>query len=255
MEYKEKAKKIANAVLVAGFWLGVWHLCALWADSDLLIASPKSVLAVLSRQIVTGRFWKSVFYTLLRIFVGFAAAVAVSFPIALLSEKFRPVKAVIRPAVSVIRATPVASFILFLLVWCKNSRVPSVIVFLMIMPILVTNIEQGIENTDRELLEMARVFEFSPRQKLKYIYIPSVKPYFVSALLSGIGLAWKSGVAAEVLCTPANSLGKMIYNAKVYLETPRLFARTITVIAISMLIEWAVSRALKKSAPKESKNG
>ena len=125
----------------------------------------------------------------------------------------------------------------------------------MIMPILVTNIEQGIENTDRELLEMARVFEFSPRQIIKYIYIPSVKPYFVSALLSGIGLAWKSGVAAEVLCTPANSLGKMIYNAKVYLETPRLFARTITVIVISMLIEWAVSRALKKSAPKESKNG
>lgn len=247
MVYNKLLKKISNAILVAIFWLGVWHLCALWVDSDLLIAAPMSVFKILCKKISTFSFWQTIFYTFMRIIIGFLFAIIIAIPMAILCEKFSTIKLLFSPIISIIRSTPVASFILFLLVWCKNKNVPIIIVFLMVMPLIWTNITQGIQNTDKKLLEMARVFKFSQIKTIKYIYLPGIKPYFISSILSGVGLAWKSGVAAEVLCTPNNAIGTQIHNAKIYLETPELFAWTITVIFISLIIETTVAYALNKS--------
>ena len=61
-----------------------------------------------------------------------------------------------------------------------------------------------------------------------------------------MGLAWKSGVAAEVLCLPRPSIGTQIYNAKLYLEVPDLFAWTVVVVALSLVLEQLL-RALLRS--------
>ena len=100
-----------------------------------------------------------------------------------------------------------------------------------------SNVEQGIRQTDRALLEMARCYGFSRWKRIKLVYMPSVLPYFQAALSSGIGMAWKSGVAAEVLCVPAAGLGRDLYYAKIYFETPDLFAVTVTVVVLSLCME------------------
>ena len=69
------------------------------------------------------------------------------------------------------------------------------------------------------------------------ITVPTVLPYFRSALTSALGLGWKAGIAAEVLTVPQRSIGKMIYESKLYLESTSLFAWTLTVILLSLLIE------------------
>jgi NitT/TauT family transport system permease protein len=71
--------------------------------------------------------------------------------------------------------------------------------------------------------------------------------------VTGLGFAWKSGIAAEVICRPAESLGGMLASAKNYLESAEVFAITATVIALSLIIEtlfkycyrvWAKKREL-----------
>ena len=69
------------------------------------------------------------------------------------------------------------------------------------------------------------------------IYFPQTKPFFKSAGITGLGLAWKSGIAAEVISMPKLSIGRSLYEAKLYIETPELFAWTLTVIILSIITE------------------
>ena len=107
----------------------------------------------------------------------------------------------------------------------------------MVLPIIWANVSEGIRNTDRQLLEMGRMFRFGPWKTAWRIFVPSILPYFMAGCTTGLGLAWKAGVAAEVLAMPRNSIGLQLYNAKVYLETSDLFAWTLVIILLSMLLE------------------
>ena len=107
----------------------------------------------------------------------------------------------------------------------------------MVLPVVWTNISQGFETADKKLLEMAFVYKMDFIKKIRYIYIPNCISYFKSSVISGIGLAWKSGIAAEVICSPKFAIGSRLYSAKIYLETAELFAWTGTVVILSIIIE------------------
>ena len=141
------------------------------------------------------------------------------------------------PAIRVIRATPVASFILLVLLWTGRNTVSVIIAALMVLPVVWGNLSRGIQETDPQLLEMAKAYRFSSFKTIRLIYIPSLHPYFLSAITTAMGLAWKSGVAAEVLCLPKQAIGTQIYNTKLYLEIPDLFAWTVVVILLSLALE------------------
>ena len=104
------------------------------------------------------------------------------------------------PVIRMIRAAPVVSFILLVMLAVYRSTVPMVIVTLMVLPVVWSNVKQGIGQADRQLLELGRAYRFSRWKKVKLISLPSFQPYFLSAVTTGMGLAWKSGAAAEVLC-------------------------------------------------------
>lgn len=225
-------------------WLGLWQLAFMAVNLPLLLPSPAQVAGSLLSLCVEGGFWLTVGQTCLRVLWGFVLAAVVGTGLAALSYWLAPVKAFVLPALGVIKATPVASFIILALVWVKSGQLTALIAFLMVVPIFFNNVMEGIGSADCELLEMASAFSLSRWRRLRHIYTPAVKPFFLSALTSGIGFAWKSGIAAEVLGHPNPAIGTEIYNAKIYLETADLFAWTLVVIVLSMVIEkvlvWAI---------------
>ena len=79
------------------------------------------------------------------------------------------------------------------------------------------------------------------------MYLSQVMPYATTACKLGLGLCWKAGIAAEVIGIPTGSIGEKLYKAKVYLETPDLFAWTIVIIAVSVGFEKIFMFILKKS--------
>jgi len=107
----------------------------------------------------------------------------------------------------------------------------------MVMPVIYTNVLNGIRNTDTKLLEMADVFGIPARRRIMYIYVSQILPFFQSACLVGLGLCWKAGIAAEVIGIPGGSIGERLYMAKIYFTTPDLFAWTLTIIIISVVFE------------------
>ena len=237
---KERMKTLPKAVKILAapvFWIGVWWILALIIGKEVVLPSPPVVFRRLLSLLSTGDFYRTVGMSVLRITIGFLSALLLGVLAGILSSRFRLFDALLTPLLSVIRATPVASFIILVLVFLHKQVIPAVISFLMVFPVVTLNIRTGILETDRGLLEMAKVFRLRKMQVLRAIRIPAVYPYFLTAFRSSLGLSWKAGVAAEVLCNPKYSIGRMLYESKVYLETPDLFAWTLTVIVISVILE------------------
>ena len=238
--------KWLKGLLVLAFWLVIWQLVALAVGSDLLFPGPWTVAAALVSQGGTAVFWQITVTSLLRVFGGLAAGVVLGTAVAALTCASRWCDALLSPAVKVVRATPVASFILLVLLWVTTGLVPVVIAALMVLPVVWGNVSKGIRQTDPALLELAQVYRFGRGKALRLIYLPSVAPYFVAGVETGLGLAWKAGVAAEVLCRPRFAVGTQVSTARNSLETPDLFAWTLVVILLSFLLEYALVHLLRK---------
>ena len=240
-------RRIGKVLLPVLFWLGMWQLAAAAVGQELLLPGPAAVGRRLLELAADAAFWQTALASLLRIFGGLLLGVALGALLAGLTAWVPLLDWVLTPAVKVVRATPVASFILLVYLWVERGRVPGLISALMVLPVVWGNVTRGIAETDPQLLELARAYGFGRGRTLRRIYIPSVLPYFASGCRTALGLAWKAGVAAEVLCQPRNAIGTQIYNTKYYLETPSLFAWTLVVIALSFLLEWAVGGLLRRA--------
>ena len=236
--------KIIRVIAPALFWLGLWWLASLLIGQELFLPSPLSVGKRLLELLPTAGFWYHTLATLLRVLIGLVAGVAAGVLLAALTFLSGAASAVLSPAIRVARATPVASFIILVLLWVGSDAVPVVISALMVMPVVWENTSAGLKSPSPELIEMSRCYRMGLWRRLRYIYLPAAAPYFKSAVLSSVGLAWKSGVAAEVLSYPRHAIGTRIYYSKLYLEIPSLFAWTVVVVALSLIIESAVRRAL-----------
>ncbi len=243
-----KVKTVARGVAVAVFWIGIWWLIAALVRQELLIPTPLAVVKTLLTLLPTALFWESVGMSLARIVLGFLAALLCGTALAVLTTRFSLVRAVFSPLLHIIRAAPVASFIILTLVWIDYDIIPAFIAFLMVLPIVWVNVEEGIRRTDKGLLEMAAVYAVPRHRVLTRLYLPSVKPYFTTACVNGLGFAWKSGVAAEVICRPDLAIGNRLQLAKITLETPEVFAWTAVVIVLSLVLEKALLRLTRKEA-------
>lgn len=218
-------------------WLLLWQIVAIVIGSEIILASPISVIKRLFNLALTIEFWNSIVFSLVRITVGFFLAVIIGTLLAILSYKSKLFRAFLEPFIKTIRSIPVASFIILVLLWISSSNLNIIISFLIVLPIIYSNVLEGIFNTNKELIEMSSVFELTNWKRIRYIYISQVMPFFISACKISLGLAWKSGIAAEVIGLPIGSIGESLYQSKIFLDTSGLFAWTLAIVLLSISFE------------------
>lgn len=239
-------KKIGRALFVAAFWLGVWALAAHKFGKPLLFPSPLSVLKTLWELLGNKAFYIATGTSLGNILFGTLSAILTACVLAVVTSKIRFVHDLIHPVMAVVKATPVASFIILMLLFLGPVKVPAFITFLIVLPIVWTNLDQGMQSIDPQLREVAKMYRFSLFKRLRVLIFPSLKPYFLSACKTAIGLAWKAGVAAEIISMPPDTIGTMIGEAKLYIMSAEMFAWTLTVVLLSLAIEFGISYLFSK---------
>ncbi len=247
-----RIKEILRRVLIGAFWIGIWWAIAKVVGLPKLLPGPGETALAFARLCGTEAFWRSVGMTLLRVALGYGCAVVGGVLLAVACHQVKGAEMLLSPLRTVIRATPVSSFILLVWLWLKRGHVPVFISFLMVLPIIWTATQEALGAVDGDLREMARMYRFSRWKKIRYLYAPSVRPAFLAACMTGLGFAWKSGIAAEVIALTPDSVGKHLSDAKNYLEYPDLFAWTLTVILLSMALE-ACLKALARKRKGEGK--
>lgn len=232
----------AGSVLLA---LALWQICAGLLGYNILLAPPHMVVRHLAGMLLEGRFWLTVGYSFARILTGFFSALATGALLAAAAGRFRWAEVLLWPYMTVIKSTPVASFIILCLIFLSAERLSVFVSYLIVLPIVYTNFLQGIRSTEQDLLEMAEVFRAGWGKRFVYIYLPQLKPYILAACSVSVGMAWKSGVAAEVIGIPSGSVGEQLYEAKVYLDSTGLFAWTLVIVGVSVAFEKAFIGLLK----------
>ena len=247
-------RKTLRTLAVVLFWLLIWQLAAALAGQELLLPSPLRVARELLRLAGGAEFWLTVAQSIRRVLTGIASAVLLGILLALLTHKSALLRALLSPVMTLVKSTPVASFIILALVWLGRDVVPPVIAALMVLPVVWANVSQGLDGIDPQLLELAQVCRLPRGRVFRRITLPSVLPHLRAALCSALGLGWKAGVAAEILTVPARSIGKRIYEAKIYLETTELFAWTAAVVLLSLVIERLLLRLVGRIGKKGGAN-
>lgn len=241
--------KKVGAVLLA---LTFWQIAAMRIHSRILLVTPIAVIRRLFTIWQVNGFFSAIWFTFYHIAGGFVLGLVLGILLAFLAAKISWLEILFWPWMVTIKSVPVASFVVICLVWLSVQNLSIFISFLIVLPVVYQNVLTGLKSSNIEMEEMASIFRLSPMRKLKYITIPHLRPYLLSACTVTAGMAWKAGVAAEIIGTPAGSIGKMLFLAKTYLATDDLLAWTVIIVAVSVLSEKCFIWILKKilTAPK-----
>ncbi|HIZ62109.1 MAG TPA: ABC transporter permease subunit [Candidatus Gemmiger avistercoris] len=227
-------------------WIVLWQAAAMTlGHGGLFLATPVQTLAALARIAPTAGFWQRIAFSALRILAGFLLAVAGGLVLGAAGARWRRVRIFVEPVMQLIRAMPVASFVILALLWVRGENLSVVVSFTHVLPVVYAGVLAGIADTDPQLLEMARVYRLPLGARLRYIWLPGVFPSFSESCIAAMGMCWKSGVSAEVIGLPDHSVGDALYRAKITLSTPEVFAWTLVIVLLSALLSSAAARLLR----------
>ena len=179
-------------------------------DNGILLAGPLETAQRLVSLLGEGGFFLTVGKSLLRMAIGFTAGFLAAVLLAAGSRRFPLLEEALAPVTALLKAVPVASFVVLLLVWWGSSFLAVAVCFLVVLPNLYVNTLEGLKSADSRMLEMARVFRMPVWNRFFYIYRPALRPFLDSGMKISLGMCWKSGVAAEVIGMPDFSIGGRI---------------------------------------------
>jgi len=232
------------------FWLLVWFIISRIINQVLYFPSPIVTIKALGELLGNKNFFLSIISTVSRVFIGLVIANILGILLGLLCGFKKWIFDLMRPMMTFVRSTPVMSLIIIALIWFQSNHVPIFISFLMCFPIIWTNIVEGFKKVDQDLIEMGKIYQISKIKLVKEIYIPSLLPFYIAGFNTALGIAWKVTVAAEVLSHPRFAIGTNLYDSKVYLDTPSLFAWTLVIVILSYFFEIVITNYLNKRLKK-----
>lgn len=239
-------RKIAKFCVPIAVYILIWQLLSMLVGSRLLLLpSPLDTLRSMGEIVSSKSGWQSIGMTVVRILAGFLLGCAVGIGFAALTSHSRVFDWLLRPLRSLIKTTPITSFALILLVSVISGAVPVIVAMIVVIPMIWQTTEEAIKNRDVHLSEMAKIY-LSPWKKLRYVTLPQVLPQFFASASTALGFAWKAVITAEILALPKLGIGRQMQFHKIHVEIPELFAWTLLVILLSVILENALKFALRK---------
>ena len=245
----ERMKAVAAAGAVAAFWLAAWMLVAALVAQPLILPGPGAVVMALLRLVCDAGTWAILAGSGARILGGLALAAVCGGVLAGASSRSRAFARLVAPALSFVKATPVACVVVLLLIWLGSARVSIAAVFLMALPGVYFSLAEGLSQVNRPLEQMFRMHGVRGWRLFCAHTWREVLPFVLSCARAVIGMGWKAGVAAELIGMAMGTVGERIYQAKLLIETADLLAWTVLVVAASWACERALVWLLQASGP------
>lgn len=244
-------KKIITFIFVATFWILVWEAASRLAIHynprlQLLLPGPFIVFKKWIEIAFTSTFIKAELWSFARIIFGFLISVLIAALLGFLTHASKIAYSLISPILKIIRSVPVVAIIVLLYIFVKSYVMPTLIIGLMVVPVIWQTVNDGLNNVDNKLLEFARVYHLSHIKAFFKIKLPYILPQFISSCVNALGLAWKSGIAAEILCMTNNSLGMYISESKILNNYDETYAVTLNVVILSIAIEFILKLIVDK---------
>lgn len=205
-----------------------------------ILPSPATIAQTLGELAITGELIRHLSVSLLRVIVGFALGALGGIVLGILTGLVRPASDALALVLGILRPIPVIAWVPLLILWLgigESSKV-TLIAIGTFWPVLL-NLVHGIRTTDRKLLEVARVFEKDSLSLLRRVVLPAALPSLITGLRLGLGVAWTSVIAAELLGAD-RGIGYLIAYARELTQVDVMFTGLVAIGVTGILIDGAL---------------
>lgn len=239
--------KVLRSILSAVVILSIWEIIALAVSDSYFMPRVEETFAALVKIVASKSFFKVIFTAFYRVISGIALGILLGIAVATICHKSDLVNTLLSPVISIMKATPVACIIVLLWIRLNYTEIAVFVVVLMVLPIIWQNVYDGFNAIDRNLTEVADIFQFSRIKRIKFLIIPSITSYLLPAIVTAIGLAWKAEIAAEIMTN--SNIGALIYDYKtVSYDSASIFAWTVIIVCFSIIFEKSARYLLRRAS-------
>jgi NitT/TauT family transport system permease protein len=233
------------SLVVLAVLLIVWEAVARRYGAYVM-PSPGAVLSGLVEVVATGEVWRHAGASLYRIAIGFGAALGLAMLMGLAAFLWRPARIAVADVVTVLNSTSVFVWIVVSLIWFGlTNMAPIFTTFMITLPVVASNVVEGVASVDRRLLEMGQVYRLSGWDKFRAIVIPSTIPHLVAGMKVGFGLALKVSVVAEIFGV-TSGIGYIMNYSREILATQMVFVWALVMVAIMLVIDKLLFESLAR---------
>jgi NitT/TauT family transport system permease protein len=224
--------------------LVIWQIASLGAQAFVL-PGPARVYEAWSVLVASKSFWRDFGITFWRVFMGFAIATAVGVPLGLVLGASEKLGEFFEPVLTVINTVSSTIWAIFALIWFGLSDWTTIfVVFMTAMPLILTNVWQGTSTVNADFIELAQTFRMSRLQVLTKIYLPTILPPFFSAARLAFGFGARVSLVAETLGA-SSGIGYRLRQAADLVQTDQVFAWTLTLVALMIVLEAMILKPLE----------
>ncbi len=238
----------SRRVLAVLFWLAAWQAAAWIVNRPLLLAGPLETLAALGQLVVTPGYWASVGLSALHIALGFFVGLLLGLGLAVPAARHPVLGSFLEPPLLALKAVPVACLVVILLLWVGSAGVGVACTFIVVLPAYYFSALGALQSRNKTLEDALSVQGLRGSRKALALLWPQMIGYLSATSKVCVGMAWKAGVAAELIALSGITLGAQVYQAKLLLETSQLMAWTVTIVAGAYLSERLFLALLDASA-------
>jgi NitT/TauT family transport system permease protein len=233
---RELTGRLVPPLLAVLSVVAVWWL--LYLIYPRLLPSPVSTVREAVRLVSDGTFFFHMYQSLRRVFVGFIVAMFFSVGVGIYMGTVVMGERFFQPLVVLGLTIPGLMWALIaVMLFGINEWSPYFAVTVTIFPMLVINIWAGVKSLDKELIDMSRVFHFTPWMKISQVIIPQLVPNIFAATRYGLGLAWKVVVVVEMFGT-SNGVGYQVMKSYQVFNMEGVIAWTLTFVVAMIVIEY-----------------
>ncbi|MFK5975032.1 MAG: ABC transporter permease [Sulfurovum sp.] len=213
---------------------------------NLVLPAPLETFQTLGLMLKDDAVWSEINITLYRAFTGFTISLILGSVLGLLAGFFATASMMSRPIVTILVGMPPIAWIVLAMIWFGMGD--ETVIFTVVVasfPIIFVGALQGTRTLDGDLKEMGKSFNLPWHMKFMDIYFPHIFSYVFPAWVSGLGMAWKIVVMAELLAT-SDGVGALLAVARSQLDTPTALALVVIMISSLMFIEYIILEPIKR---------
>ena len=234
----------------AGFALALllWELFARSGLFSKALTPPLQLIALrLGQMLAEGDIFIHTGLTMMRMLVGLGIAFAVAIPFGMLMGTSRTVERMFSPLLSVLMPIPSLAWVPLFVLWFGLGNLATILVVIYASVFtLIFNTWVGVRAINPVWTKAAVVMGASPAQSLAKVVFPGTLPYIISGLRIAFGRAWIAVIGGELLASPEFGLGKIIFDAREYLDTESMLAALVLVGLIGIAVEKLVLRRIER---------
>jgi NitT/TauT family transport system permease protein len=224
---------LLNAVSI-GLGIALWWLLAL---AGLKLPTPPEVVSRAATLITDGTLAKDVLASLTRVLIGFALGTAAAIPVGFGMGWYAPVRGLVEPWIQFFRTVPPLAIIPLAIVAMGIGEAPKIfVIFLAAFLACVISTFQGVVSVDRTLINAARVLGSKDAGIFARVVVPASTPFILVGMRVGLGSAWATLVAAELIAAQ-EGLGFRMQNAQLYYDLPTIFVGLISIGILGLLMD------------------